>query len=178
MTDEKRLKNAIYSGKEEKIHEVFNQMYDKYKPLVVFVAAKYLKSTDDIDDVVQDTFISFFNKIKDIDSNIKAYLTVIVKNKAIDFIRKNKRIEYVDIEDLDYYNNDEYYKKISNESFIAYLDEIKRIVGEEDANIIIMYLVDGMSFSDIGIRLNMNMKSIKTRYYRALKKIQGGHLKQ
>ena len=63
MTDEKKLLRALKSGNIDTIELVFNYIYDKYKPLVIFVASKYVQRIDVIDDIVQETFISIFNNI-------------------------------------------------------------------------------------------------------------------
>ncbi len=169
MDDKRKIINALNSRKQEKIEEVFNYIYDKYKPLAIFVAGKYLKSVDDIDDVVQDAFISFFNNINNVNTNVKSYLTTIVKNKAIDFIRKNKRIEYVDVEDFDVISD---YEKTSNDSLTEMISNMRSVLGDLDTNIILLHLVDDLKFDDIALKLNMNTKTIKTKYYRALKKYQ------
>ena len=170
MTDEKMLKNAVKSCNKDRIEEVFNYLYDKYKPLVIFVASKYIKRIDDIDDIVQDTFISFFNNISLIKTNIKSYLTTIAKNKAIDFIRKNQRIDFVDDIELDNYSEDR--QLLCNDTFKELIDNLNKVLGKEDADIIIMHLVDDLKFDDIGLKYNQKAKTIKTRYYRALKKFK------
>ena len=170
MTDEKMLKNAVKSCNKDRIEEVFNYLYDKYKPLVIFVASKYIKRIDDIDDIVQDTFISFFNNISFIKTNIKSYLTTIAKNKAIDFIRKNQRIDFVDDIELDNYSEDR--QLLCNDTFKELIDKLNKVLGKEDADIIIMHLVDDLKFDEIGLKYNQKVKTIKTRYYRALKKFK------
>ena len=60
MTDEKKLFKAIKSNKREVVDKTFNYIYSKYKPLLVFIAAKYIKESEDIKDIVQETFIDFF----------------------------------------------------------------------------------------------------------------------
>ena len=172
MNDERLLANAIKSNNKAKIEDAFCFIYNKYKPLVVFVASKYLRNIGDINDVVQDTFISFFNNIASVKTNIKSYLTVTVKNKAIDFIRKNKKIDYVDVTEVDIINNEDYYKTISNDAFIEMVDELKRTLGNDEANIIIMHLIENLDFKDIALKYNEKENSVKTRYYRALKKFK------
>lgn len=175
MTDEKKLLRALKSGNIDTIELVFNYIYDKYKPLVIFVASKYVQRIDVIDDIVQETFISFFNNISAVKTNIKSYLTTTVKNKAIDYIRRNKKIELVDdIENIDINN---YFEDVKNsdESYIELVDSLKKTVGEEDAIIILMHLIDDLKFEEIACKYNINTKTIKSRYYRALKKFKERH---
>ena len=92
MTDEKKLYKIVKNGSKDKIDEMFNYIYDKYKPLLIFIASKYLNNPFDVMDVVQDTFIEFFNSVHKEHLNIKYLLTITCKHNALDLIRKNKKI--------------------------------------------------------------------------------------
>ena len=43
---------------------------------------------------------------------------------------------------------------------------------KEDITIILLHLIDDLKFDDIALKLNKKVKTIKTKYYRALKKYQ------
>ena len=59
MTDEKRLLRAIHSDKRGEPEATFEYLYTKYKPLVRFVVARYVRNRSDIDDISQDLRGSF-----------------------------------------------------------------------------------------------------------------------
>ena len=101
MELEKRVELALVSKNETLISSLFNEIYEKYYRLVLFIVSNELKSKDDIFDITQDSFIILFNELlkenKKI-NNLKYYLLTIVKNKIIEFKKEeNKR---VDIEDV------------------------------------------------------------------------------
>lgn len=172
MTDEKILFKAIRSNKREVIDETFNYIYDKYKSLVVFIAAKYIKSPEDIQDIVQETFIDFFKNAENIHTSIKGYLSTACKHNSFNFLKKNKRIDFVDDQELDLILDDcdeQKQRDIANDAFNELIDDMKKHLSETELNIILLYLVYDYKFDDIALKLNQNVNTIKTKYYRALK---------
>ncbi|MDE6655955.1 MAG: sigma-70 family RNA polymerase sigma factor [Anaeroplasmataceae bacterium] len=169
MTDEKRVSRALHSKSKNELLDTMNFLYDKYKPLLSFIAAKYIQNDADIEDIVQDTFLDFFNAMDTIHSSIKGYLSISAKHNALDFLKKNKRISYVSIEEL---NSIEILTEpqYSNEKLLKLIAHMKSHLVEEDVNIILYHLLEQMRFKDIARKLNLNERSVKTRYYRALKK--------
>ena len=119
MTDERRLELAVHSVKPDEPKATFQYLYIKYRPLVSFLAARYLRDRADIDDVVQETFVHFFNHAKDVRTSVKSYLTATAKHLAFDLNKKNGK---------------------------------------------------DLTFGDVAKELGQNERTVKTKYYRALKK--------
>jgi RNA polymerase sigma-70 factor (ECF subfamily) len=70
----------------------FNALFNAYYKSLCFYALKYVQSEVDAEDIVQEAFIDLHEK-KDVlnDAEKKpVYLYITVKNKSIDYIRKNK----------------------------------------------------------------------------------------
>lgn len=143
----------------------FKYLYNKYKPLLIFIASSYLDNNEDILDVLQNSYIALYQNINNVD-NIKSFLTTTCKNCALNLIKKNNVVtSNFDLEN--YPSND------NIKSHIAYLElkeKMNSILGDDDANVIIQHLINGYSFKKIAQNLNANEKTIKTRYYRSLKK--------
>ncbi|MDE7105936.1 MAG: sigma-70 family RNA polymerase sigma factor [Anaeroplasmataceae bacterium] len=171
MTDEKRVSRALHSKNKNELLETMNFLYDKYKPLLSFIVAKYIHNDADIEDIVQDTFLDFFNAIESVRSSIKGYLSISAKHNAFDFLKKNNRISYVSVEEMSSFE-DISEPTYSNEKLLKLIEHMKSCLAEEDVNIILYHLLDQMKFKDIADKLNSNERSVKTRYYRALKKYQ------
>lgn len=169
MTDEKRLFKIISTNNQRLIDDALNDIYETYKPLLVFVASKYLNDSEDIKDVVQETFIEFFQHINQEHKNIKAYLTIACKHHAIDLLRKKKHIQYVSEDELSTLVDD---NLIHHNSFIEMIHDLRLYIPEEEVNIIIFHLIDGFTFQEIAVKMYSNANTIKTRYYRALRKYQ------
>ena len=168
MNDEKKLFKILKTNNETKILNYFDYLYMKYKPYVAVISSKYLNNSSDIDDVIQEVFIEFFNKADSVKSSIKGYLAVLTKNRSIDLIRKKNKITLVDYEifEIDTIVNDNYVHRSLKET----LNELKNVLSKQEVEIILLHLLDGLTFLDISNKININEKTVKTIYYRALKK--------
>ena len=74
---------------EEKATE---KVYLEYKNLMYFIIASYVYSKADCDDILSESFLKAMNhreEVKD-PSNLKAFLTRIAKNEALNFLKKTR----------------------------------------------------------------------------------------
>ncbi|MDW7691828.1 RNA polymerase sigma-70 factor [Flammeovirgaceae bacterium SG7u.111] len=76
-------------------HEAFNKFYCKYKSPLYRFCLSLLKDKGEVDQIVQDIFISVWTKREGLDSsqNISSYLFTIAKNKIFNHFRNIKRSE-------------------------------------------------------------------------------------
>lgn len=72
----------------------FEQLYMKYHGKLVLYVNKYLHDTEFSKDIVQEAFTSFWKQVENntFSGNAKAYLFQIVRNKALNAIRDNKKM--------------------------------------------------------------------------------------
>ena len=171
MTDEKLLFMALRSNDLNKINYIFEQLYKKYKPYVAFVSANYLKDTNDIDDIIQEVFMEFFENANKVKNSIKTYLSILAKNRSIDLYRKKQKIiindsliNFNDILDYDY----------RHECLKDIIKDLKASLREIEVKIILLHLLEVKTFNEISKIVSMKEKTVKTCYYRALKKIKKG----
>ena len=70
-------------------HELFLEIYEKYKNTVYSVVFNYVKNTDDTADLMQDVFISLLNTNTEFESHehLKAWLIRVSANKCKNFLR-------------------------------------------------------------------------------------------
>ena len=172
MTDEKRLFIAIHYNLNNEPEETFSYIYEKYKPLLMFIASRYLKSETDIEDIVHNTFIEFFNNLDNIHTTIKSYLSVCCKTNALDYLRSKGKVTFVEPEKLSYLIDETFTYNNSNDNYKELIENMKLYLTKEDITIILLHLIDDLKFDDIALKLNRKVKTIKTKYYRALKKYQ------
>ena len=92
--------------KKSKEDEYFNEIYFKYYKYAFTITLNLLKNSDLVDDVLQDAFIKVYKEIHKIegiknDLEIKAFISVIVKNTARNAAIKNSKDKsrLIDIED-------------------------------------------------------------------------------
>lgn len=75
--------------------------YNKYKDTLRTFADTLLVPLDEIDDIIQETFLEFFQKYYSIcpEYYIKGMLFKILRGKSIDYFRKNGQIQQLNIDD-------------------------------------------------------------------------------
>ena len=170
MNEEKRLKKVLSSGNIDTINQLFDELYNRYKGLVCFVIAKYVKNNDDVLDIAQEVFLSFFNNANKVNSSVKQYLTTIAKNMSLNFLKKNNKITYVDSDEIERIMENDNNSSINNCDFAYHLSQLKKSLSKEEYEILSMHLFDNYTFKAISIKLNIKESTIKTLYYRTIKK--------
>lgn len=99
--ESKKIRNKEYSHQKESL---FNDIYKEYFRIAVFYANQYLQDKETAKEIVQDTFLSLWEHIEELDTNlnIKAYILKITRNKCLNIIRKqkysNKYLDYINQE--------------------------------------------------------------------------------
>ena len=152
--------------------EGFERFYKKYRFVLARIAQKYNIPIDDIDDIVQETYISYFTHypIDWDEAKIKVVLTKIIQNKCVDYFREHK--EVLSISEL----SDNIYNKIQNNDPLEvitnteHLKEINKNIFELRKNyqeIIILYAIEGKSIEEICETLGLSKAACYTRLCRA-----------
>ena len=80
------------------IKKEFGQLYNEYRQRFVIIARRYVRDRMVAEDIVADSFVSFWNKKAEIpsDANLPAYILAIVKNNCLNWLhaqRIHMRIE-------------------------------------------------------------------------------------
>ncbi len=83
------LLSKLKAGKKE----YFDEFYRLTKGAVWYVVGKYLKDEFGAEDVMQDAYISFLNNLERVKDDPLPYLCGIAKNKALDVLKKDVRID-------------------------------------------------------------------------------------
>ena len=167
MTLEKRLLHAKKLKSKDKLDILFEDIFNEYSHLVAFIIYKYVDVKEDVEDLVMDVFIKFYEVCFNSDiTNIKAYLATIAKNKAINFVKAktNKDIVYDEEIILNVSSNDTSYHEI--------IEEMSKYLDGEEMEIIILHAVYGHSFVEIAKRVGKPTTTINSIYHRGIKKFR------
>jgi RNA polymerase sigma-70 factor (ECF subfamily) len=74
------------------------RLYERYKGYAMSIGLRYIPDSDDVEDVVQDSFIKILTSIQRFDyrgeGSLKLWIGRTVANRAIDFIRQHERISF------------------------------------------------------------------------------------
>jgi len=108
-------------------HEAFRQIFDLYSPRVYRFALKYLKSSDQAEEIVQEVFVRLWKNSKMLPDvkNLDHYLFVLSRNLAFDQLRRQE-IQARHAEELQTDIDDS--ANVTEEAIL--LDETRRILDE------------------------------------------------
>ncbi len=161
MKIEAELQNALRLNTKDKVNYVFEKIYSGYFKLGMFIALQYLNEHDAIE-VVDDIFVSFFEKIlkekKNEILNIKQYLCTSIKNSSLKKLKEQRNtLPYND--DIDYQKEEEP---------IYLIETLFAELSNEEQYIITEHIILNKTFNEISTELHKPLNSIKSTYRRAL----------
>ncbi len=166
MEEEKKLQLVLASGNKEEISSFFELVYNKYKGLVSFVVARYIQDEVIAKDIIQDVFVQFFSNASKIQSNLRSYLTICAKNLSINYLKsQSKFVEYDE-------NINPKEDCFAQENYLQIVREMKRILSTEEVKIILCKVLDDFTFQDLAKKFKKKENTIKSIYFRALKKLR------
>lgn len=153
--------------------EKFMRLYEKYHRLLLYIAYQILGDTMLAEDAVQDAFLSLSLHIDQVDdpdgSAAKYFLTTIVKNKALDILRKEKhRNETMDEDMLEQLPDNR--DPLSDYLIREHLDSIVSCIRQLDDNsrVVLEYkYLHQLKEREIASLLQISPKAVNVRIFRA-----------
>ena len=74
----------------------FVQLYDRYNDLLYYIAKQFFTEQQDMEDVVQDAYLSIVKNIEKIEdvysSKTRHFVVTVIENKSLDVLKKRKGI--------------------------------------------------------------------------------------
>ena len=160
----KRLRN-----RDEKAFEEIIDLYSAYVTAIVRNLLSSKGTKEDVEEVVADTFISLWNTVERINyeeySSIKAYIAVIARNKAKDWLRSAKVQNLQLMDDILIIDNsvEQLIVQREQQRIIArILERLKPL----DWKIFVAYYYQYKKVNEIAQELQMNPQTVKTRLRR------------
>lgn len=153
-------------------NKIFRRIYEQYVGLMLFIASKYLKSQNDIEDVVQDVFATFYRDRATIEkpSSLKSWLVMATRNKAIDVLRKRKNEVSVDAMSEDFAATDDRESFKAELSIAVVRDTFDELAASGQAGEMKMFYVDGLKASDIAQKTGLSISGVTTNLTRQRRK--------
>lgn len=159
----------------------FEDVVKNYIKLVYFFAKKSLYQQEDVDDIVQETFLKAMSSYKKFnfksEGELKSWLLTICRHLITDQIRA-KKMKTVSIEqnNIELFDNSDVEDMIDAE--ITHEKDIERVKKEllnlkaEEQEVIRLRIVEEMEFKEIAIALDTKEAAVKMRFYRAIIKLK------
>lgn len=149
------------------------ELYDRYASTLYGLASKIVHSDEVAQDVVQDSFVKVWKRIKTFDDSKGTFFTWmlnITRNTAIDFLRKTKKESGRSIQDLE----NDVHMDAGNTLNIDTLG-LRNIVADlkEDQRILVEYIYfKGYTQQEVSDELDIPLGTVKTRIRTAVKEMK------
>ncbi|MFH1161388.1 MAG: RNA polymerase sigma-70 factor [bacterium] len=151
---------------------LFNQ---EFKGLVLF-AIQYVKDYEAAREIVQEAFISLWDRREQIDltKQVKSYLSTTVRNRALNYLRDKKKFDsrLLTLENLyplaSYQQPD---KLVEREL----RDQIDRAIGElpeKCREVFLLSRTEHLKYQEIADRLQISVKTVETQMSKALQHLR------
>lgn len=142
--------------------------------------SKHIKSRDDVNDIIQDTFIKVKTNIDSLQyaAKFESWIFQIARNTMNDFFRKQKKsfknednMEEVSIE-LNSFADEDTKVKIQTQYFSEYAGSIVSELPEKYRDAVHLADIEGLSMKDVAEELNISISAVKSRILRGRKMIK------
>lgn len=133
------------------------------------MAYVYMKNSDDALDVVQETAYKSFTQIKTLKNPeyFKTWLIRIAINISLDFLKKQKKIVYLNTEHTESLSSNP-----EDASLQITLESLMERLTEQEKSIVLLKCYADQTMSEIAKTLDIPLGTVKTVLYRALNKLR------
>ena len=160
----------------------FEELVLKYEKTVYNLALRMVGDRDDASDMTQETFIKAYGSLSSFrgDSKFSVWIYRIATNVCLDFLRSKSRKQQVsltvsdddedaqlDIPDPSSAPEQQLMQKISMQS----VEEGLKTLPDKQRQILVMRELGGMSYAEIGKALSLEEGTVKSRIFRARKRL-------
>lgn len=173
LQDDNALMGLVKNGDKE----AYNNIVVKHRASAISFAYNFLFDLFVAEDVVQDVFVNIYIKRESYQPiyEFRTFLFRAIRNKCIDYLRKNKIRTVVSIDNLD--NITEFASRSAEEIFLQnqkekIIFEIMNNLKNDYKTALYLFVVDGASYGEIAQIMKKTMPQVKILIYRARKKLK------
>lgn len=157
------------------------ELYDRYSPLLFTLIKKIAPNQTIAEDILTEVFVIIWRKISTFDfnsGNVYTWLVTLARNKAIDFVRRERTagqtVQLYDDEYEDYFIIPTFDKKIDSLDFktaTALKPNIERALSKlTDTQKYVLHLAyyEGFTIDEIADKLNVPVETVRLKVMNAL----------
>ncbi|MES9683812.1 RNA polymerase subunit sigma-24 [Bacillus sp. AFS001701] len=175
-SDEQLVRNIVKGN-----HQLFKELIVRYQSKVFAVALKVSNNQKDAEDISQEVFLQLYRSLENFngESSLATWIYRITMNKAIDFKRKQVKQQENETSELLSTLQEEnllspeeaLIKTIDKELIHSYLIELPQAYSD----VLKLYYFEELTYGEIALKLNVAVKTVESRLYRAKRLIKDKH---
>ncbi len=146
-------------------------IYDKYIDFLSKEVYFIVRNENETEDIIQNLFLDLWSKqklLKNINTSLKYYLKRAVINRAINVIKKEKRVEIVEMEDV-FDKRVESSDNLEIEELNLNIKNAIDLLPEKCRVVFILSRYEEMSYKEISKELDISVKTVENQISKALK---------
>jgi RNA polymerase sigma-70 factor (ECF subfamily) len=150
----------------------FEMLFRSHFSGLCFFAHKYVKDFEAAKEIVQDAFLSLWEKREtiDMDRQVKSYLTMIIHNKCTNYLRDNRKFDQniLHIENLAEVPEYDGADSMVEEELKNKIDTAIEELPEKCKQIFVMNRYENLKYQEIAVKLEISVKTVETQMSKAL----------
>lgn len=170
---------SIVIGCQQKDAKAQKYLYDMFAPSMLGVCMRYTRSRDEAQDILQDGFLSAFEKITQLKNPavVKSWLHQIMVNLSINYVTRNCNLQYYENDDLERIANttteEELDEPLNTDIYNIHsvLDALQHLP-EHYQLVYNLREIEEMEYSDIATQLGLTESTIRGYVSRARQQLR------
>jgi RNA polymerase sigma-70 factor (ECF subfamily) len=156
----------------------FKAIVTLYQQKVFLLAYSILRNKEDAMDIVQETFLRLYQKLKayEREKNFQAWLLQMAKNLCIDYYRKNysKRREFESAADIGQLNlaADDRSNNPTSSDLRQVFSRCLEKLGNRQRLVFVMKHYNGLHYQEIAQILNISVGTVKSLHFKAVQNLR------
>jgi len=149
-------------------------LYRLYSKAMLNVAFRIVGDIGDAEDILQESFVDAFSKLKDFrqETTFGLWLKQIVINRSVNLLRK-RRVEWVSLDDehIETLSDDEVDDDEDVQYKVLLIKEAMKELPDGYRVVLSLYLLEGYDHEEIGQVLGITENTSRTQFLRAKRKL-------
>lgn len=158
--------------------EAFEEVIDAYRENLIFFIYRYVGNIESAEDIAEDVFVELIVHPDryDFKSSLKTYVFSIGRNKAVDYIRKNKRFSFVDESAFPGFSEAAEVKTLEQQ--VVYNERLRRVceimrqIKKEYRIALHLVYLEELSYDEAGRIMKKSRKQVENLVYRGKKAVR------
>ena len=178
--DDKELMLLVRDGNKE----AYEILIKKHMSQAKTFACQYVHDAYVAEDIVQESFADIYVQRSNFDQqySFSTYLYAIIRNKAMNYLKKNRELPMSSFEEQtetplleqklidDVTPETEYFRKTELRELMSAIQKLN----EDEKNLLYLYAAEECTYKEIAEKLGITVTQVKIKLFRARKKLREG----